>query len=146
MIFFYNFIYLSKLILLKKPFYSYFYLLFKQLRLLYSLIIYKIVNFFFLRSLLFANSFFLSISEKCFYTRDCSSISPYAGHVSISTCAGHISISLYAGHVSISTCAGHISISLYAGHVSISLYTGLRFYSCWCVYLSHNRSIPLCTT
>ena len=31
---------------------------------------------FFLRSLLFANSFFLSISEKCSYTRDCSCFDP----------------------------------------------------------------------
>ena len=47
----------------------------KPLRLLYSLIIYEIVNFsFFLRSLLFATSFFLSISEKCSYIRDCSCI------------------------------------------------------------------------
>ena len=44
----------------------------KPLRLLYSLIIYEIVNFLFLHSLLFATSFFLSISEKCSYTRDCS--------------------------------------------------------------------------
>ena len=45
----------------------------KPLRLLYSLIIYEIVNFsFFLHSLLFATSFFLSISEKCSYIRDCS--------------------------------------------------------------------------
>ena len=45
----------------------------KPLRLLYSLIIYEIVIFsFFLHSLLFATSFFLSISEKCSYIRDCS--------------------------------------------------------------------------
>ena len=50
----------------KKIFYSDFS---KPLRLLYSLIIYEIVT---LRSLLFATSFFLSISEKCSYTRDCS--------------------------------------------------------------------------
>ena len=45
----------------------------KPLRLLYSLIIYEIVNFSFF-SLLFATSFFLSISEKCSYIRDCSCI------------------------------------------------------------------------
>ena len=31
-------------------------------------------------------------------------------------------------------------------HVSPYIYTRLRFCSCWCVYISHNRSIPLCTT
>ena len=43
----------------------------KPLRLLYSLMIYEIVNF--LSSLFtLCYSFFLSISEKCSYTRDCS--------------------------------------------------------------------------
>ena len=72
MIFFYNSIYFSKLIWLKNFFTQIFIYFSKPFRLLYSLIIYEIVNFFFLRSLLFATSFFLSISEKCSYTRDCS--------------------------------------------------------------------------
>ena len=45
----------------------------KPLRLLYSLIIYEIVNFsFFTLYSLLLLSFFLSISEKCSYIRDCS--------------------------------------------------------------------------
>ena len=56
----------------KKNFTQIFIYFSKPLSLLYSLRIYEIVNFFFLRSLLFATSFFLSISEKYSYTRDCS--------------------------------------------------------------------------
>ena len=63
------FIYFSKplRLLYFTQIFIYFY---KPLRLLYSLIIYEIVIF--LHSLLFATSFFLSISEKCSYIRDCS--------------------------------------------------------------------------
>ena len=50
----------------------------KPLRLLYSLIIYEIVNFSFF-TLLFATSF---ISEKCSYIRDCSCTCTYSKMVS----------------------------------------------------------------
>ena len=38
---------------------------------------------FFLRSLLFATSFFISISEKCSYIRDCSCIHAIHVHVNV---------------------------------------------------------------
>ena len=60
----------------------------KPLRLLYSLIIYEIVNFYFfaLYSLLLL-SFFLSISEKCSYIRDCSCTCSLASHMHFFVCA-----------------------------------------------------------
>ena len=58
----------------------------KPLRLLYSLIIYEIVNFFSslftLYSLLYT-SFFLSISEKCSYIRECSCTVLYSVYCSM---------------------------------------------------------------
>ena len=74
MIVFYSSISFSKLIWLQKnkkqkKLFQIFIYFSKPLRLLFSLIIYEIVNFL---SSLFATSFFLSISEKCSYTRDCS--------------------------------------------------------------------------
>ena len=95
----------------------------KPLRLLYSLIIYEIVNFSFF-ALYSATSFFLSISEKCSYIRDCSCIHVHACTVNTYTYTRvpymHTRTRMYRTCIHVNACAVHVHAYAYT-HVHIHI-------------------------